>query len=237
MSRQDSAYLRICSEIEDDIRAGKLAKGHRLPGEHGLAERFGVSRTTVRQALAELARRRLITTRAGSGSYISFDDQQLDWRQSWSQALTRQGVRVESRVLRFGPIEDPELAAKLDCGPRFIALDRVRLLDGRQPISLERSRIPLDARTEPLLDIDFARESLIEAMVHRAGLTLGAGEGWIEVARLTTEEAALLNRAIGESFLLSRNITRDADGAVVEHVTSLLDPTHFRLHIKFDLDH
>jgi hypothetical protein len=37
-------------------------------------------------------------------------------------------------------------------------------------------------------------------------------------------------------FLLSRNITRDAEGAVVEHVTSLLDPTHFRLHIKFDLD-
>ncbi|HEV8190546.1 MAG TPA: GntR family transcriptional regulator [Ktedonobacterales bacterium] len=68
MSRQDSAYLRICTAIEDDIRAGKLAKGHRLPGEHGLAQRFGVSRTTVRQALAELARRWMITTRAGSGS-------------------------------------------------------------------------------------------------------------------------------------------------------------------------
>ncbi|HEV8190545.1 MAG TPA: hypothetical protein VGP82_03540 [Ktedonobacterales bacterium] len=68
-------------------------------------------------------------------------------------------------------------------------LDRVRPLDGCQPISLERSRIPLDARTEPLLDIDFARESLIEAMVHRAGLVLGSGEGWVEVARCFSSAA------------------------------------------------
>lgn len=235
MSRQGYAYLRICSAIEDDIRAGRLRNGHRLPSEHWLAEHFGVSRMTVRQALSELAHKQLITTRAGSGSYITFDDQPLEWMQGWSRAMMLHGARVESRVLHFGPVEERELAEQFQAGTRFIALDRLRLLDGTRPISLERSRIPLDARTEMLLDIDFARESLMDALVRRTGLVPGSSEEWIEVARLRTEEARCLDRSIGEAFLLSRRVTRDAGGALIEHVTSLLDPSHFRLHINFDL--
>src|SRR5215471_10037215 len=43
------------------IVTGALAPGDRLPGEHELAEWFGVSRMTLRHALAELARRGLVT--------------------------------------------------------------------------------------------------------------------------------------------------------------------------------
>jgi GntR family transcriptional regulator len=235
MSRQDYAYLRISSTIEEDIRAGKFRHGHRLPSEHWLAAHFGVSRMTIRQALAELAHRQLITTRAGSGSYITFDDQPLEWTQGWSRAMMRHGARVESRVLHFGPLDDLDLAQRFQTGIHFIALDRVRLLDGTRPISLERSRIPLDARTERLLDIDFARESLMDALVHRVGLMPRNSEEWIEVARLQTEEARQLDRAIGEAFLLIRRATRDPDGNLIEHVSSLLDPMHFRLHHEFDL--
>lgn len=234
MSRQMAIYRRISEALEDEIRGGQLGVGDQLPAENDLARRFGVSRMTVRQALAELARKRLITTRAGSGSYITFDDQQLDWRQGWSRALAIHGARIESRVLRFGPIEDAALAERFGTAAEFIALDRVRLLDGRQPISLERSRIPLVERTQSLLDVDFARESLMDAM-RRAGLVPASSEEWIEVAQLTTDEARALDRAIGEGFLLSRRVTRDAQGALIEHVTSLLDPAHFRLHITFDL--
>jgi GntR family transcriptional regulator len=235
MSRQDCAYLRICFAIEDDIRAGKLRPGHRLPGEHWLAQHFGVSRMTVRQALSELARKQLISTRAGSGSYITFDDQHLEWMQGWSRALMLHGAQVESRVLHFGPLDDPDLAARFHVNARFIALDRVRLLDGTRAISLERSRIPLDERTGMLLDIDFTRESLMDALVRRAGLVPDSSEEWVEVARLQAEEAHHLDRAIGEAFLLSRRITRDHSGGMIEHVTTLLDPSHFRLHINFDL--
>ena len=190
---------------------------------------------TVRQALSELAHKQLITTRAGSGSYITFDDQHLEWTQGWSRALMNRGARVESRVLHFGPLEDPNLAARYEVNSRFIALDRVRLLDGSRPISLERSRIPLDTQTEALLDIDFAHESLMDALVRRVGLVPGSSEEWVEVARLQTEEAHHLDRAIGEAFLLSRRVTRDRSGKLIEHVSSLLDPSHFRLHINFDL--
>jgi len=56
-------------QIEDwlagQIATGALAPGDRLPGEHDLAEWFGVSRMTLRHALAELARRGLVTKTVG----------------------------------------------------------------------------------------------------------------------------------------------------------------------------
>ena len=42
------------AELAEMIRSGTLADGDRLPGEHALAGAYGVSRNTVRQALAAL---------------------------------------------------------------------------------------------------------------------------------------------------------------------------------------
>ncbi len=234
MSRQDKAYIRISNVLEEEITSGKLKPGHRLPGEHELARRFGVSRTTVRQALAELARKQLITTRVGSGSYITFDNQPLDWSQGWSKALTSSGLTVESRIIYFGSVEDEELGRKLGVGPRFIALDRLRLVSGGEPISLERSRIPLSDSTAALLDVDFRQESLMDVLTLRLGMIPTSSEEWIELTRLREDEADLLRRAIGEPFLLSRRVLRDQHGSLMEYVASLLDPDHFRLHITFE---
>jgi GntR family transcriptional regulator len=229
-------YQRISSELEQEIRAGVVGHGQRLPGEHELAQRFGVSRMTVRHALAELVEKRLVSTRPGAGSFITFDDRQLDWEQGgMSRALAPGGARLESRVLRFGPCEDETLARRFEAGAHFIVLDRLRVPERDRPVSLERSRVPLDERTSALLDIDFAHESLMDALRRRAGRLPASAEETIEVARLTTEEAHALERAIGTAFLLVRRVSRDAEGYLVEHVTTLLDPAHFRLHIEFDL--
>jgi len=234
MSRQESAYKRISALLEEEITSGKLKPGHRLPGEHELARRFGVSRTTIRQALADLARKQLITTRVGSGSYITFDNQPLEWSAGWSRALTSSGVAVESRIVHFGPVEDRQLGAKLGTGPHFIALDRLRIVSGGEPISLERSRVPLTDSTAALLDVDFRQESLMDVLTLRLGMIPTSSEEWIEVARLREDEAELLRRAVGEPFLLSRRALRDQHGSLMEYVASLLDPGHFRLHITFE---
>lgn len=49
------------------------ADGSKLPGEYALRERFGVSRTVVRQALSALGEQGLIETHAGIGSIVTFD--------------------------------------------------------------------------------------------------------------------------------------------------------------------
>lgn len=80
LNKPDAVRERIVAEI----RSGELARGERLPGEHALASRFRVSRSTVRQALAELQRGGYISTQAGSGSFVTYDGRDIAPTQSWS---------------------------------------------------------------------------------------------------------------------------------------------------------
>jgi GntR family transcriptional regulator len=225
-------HQRIVTELASDIRVGRLRRGARLPGEHALATRFDVSRNTVRQALAALASDGLIATHSGKGSFVTFDDRTIDDRLGWTMALAQRGVPTVTTVVRLELVCDPELAEQ--CATRsaeFVAVDRVRsIVDGR-PVSFERSRVPAvgSLRTLPQRGLT---ESLYDAL-HDEGLVPARGEEWVDLGRLTEDEAALLDRAPGERFLRARRLSRDARGHFVEHVRSLLDPDRFRLHLRF----
>ena len=235
MSEQTGPKYRvITAALEREIRSGRLSPHQRIPGEQELAERFHVSRGTVRQALGVLTRRRLIRTHAGSGSYVEFGGDRLEWNLGWSRALEKHGARVATRVIRLDTESLPELSARIGSqAARFVVLDRVRTLDADAPASLERSRIPLTKQTEPLLGGDFARQSLMTAL-RDCGFVPVSGEQWVHVRRLDADEAGLLERPAGEPFLLLRRLLRGAGGQPVEYVESLLDPERFDLHIEFD---
>jgi GntR family transcriptional repressor for pyruvate dehydrogenase complex len=68
----DNAYEQVAAMLIDQIVQGEHANGDRLPSETELANQFGVSRTTVREALRLLTARGLIRTAKGmrGGSYI-----------------------------------------------------------------------------------------------------------------------------------------------------------------------
>ncbi len=64
-------YMGIVSQIVEGIRSGAFAPGGSLPTERVLAERFGVSRTSVREALRVLEHAGIVDVRTGSGSYVT----------------------------------------------------------------------------------------------------------------------------------------------------------------------
>lgn len=64
---------RILKDIKDLIVQGALPKGAKLPTERDLAERYGVSGPTVREAIRGLSAIGLITVRHGSGAYVAAD--------------------------------------------------------------------------------------------------------------------------------------------------------------------
>lgn len=68
----------VADALRDAIATGRYVPGQRLPGEHDLAERFAVSRGTVRAALADLADEEYIAIRGGIGSVVTFDGAALD---------------------------------------------------------------------------------------------------------------------------------------------------------------
>lgn len=218
--------------LESEIRRGSVPRGRRLPGETALAERFSVSRNTVRAALVELGQAGLIATRSGKGSFVTYDGNALNVELGWARALQEQGVETRVEVLGIDETSDPELAASLgEPEDRFVLIDRLRTADG-VGISYERSRIPASPAIRAAVDAGGASGSLTE-LLRDAGLIAAQGEQWVEIRQLTAAEAAVLGRAAGDPFLWSRCVTRDLLGRLVENVESLLDPTHFSLHFQF----
>jgi len=63
-------YMKIVEQIRDLIKEGKLKLGDKLPPEQILAERFGTSRPSVREALSALEILGITESRGGKGNFI-----------------------------------------------------------------------------------------------------------------------------------------------------------------------
>lgn len=75
--RRAHVYQQIVRQIEEMILRRELAPGDRLPTERELAKSFGVSRTTLRQALAALQAKGLIESHIGSGTYARTESKEF----------------------------------------------------------------------------------------------------------------------------------------------------------------
>jgi GntR family transcriptional repressor for pyruvate dehydrogenase complex len=64
-------YRHILDSVSADISAGRLGLGQKLPSERELADKFQVSRPTVREAMLALEIRGLVEARHGSGVYVT----------------------------------------------------------------------------------------------------------------------------------------------------------------------
>lgn len=71
VNREKPLSYKVEKQIRDAIRQNIFIPGDKLPGEFELAEKFGVSRTAVREALRMLAGRGLVDIRRGSGVYVA----------------------------------------------------------------------------------------------------------------------------------------------------------------------
>jgi GntR family transcriptional regulator, hexuronate regulon transcriptional repressor len=85
-------YQRVANAIVAEIRSGKYPRGERLPPERELAEEFGVSRPTVREAMISLEIRGIVEARRGSGIYV----------------MEREPVEATEPELDIGPFEVTE---------------------------------------------------------------------------------------------------------------------------------
>jgi GntR family transcriptional regulator len=70
LQRQTAMYQQLADRLADDIANGEFAPGSKLPSETELIETYGVSRPTVRQAVAELRKMGLVVSEHGKGSFV-----------------------------------------------------------------------------------------------------------------------------------------------------------------------
>ena len=113
-------YLQVAHLIERRIREGALALGSLLPTENEIAAALGVSRQTVRAAIAHLRERGLLSARKGVGTRV--EAAARDWRRTYSVQSVADLVdlanETEMRVVRSADVEARgRLAGELGCRP------------------------------------------------------------------------------------------------------------------------
>lgn len=221
----------MIAELTEQIRSGRLARGEQLPGENQIAEKYQVSRGTVRSALSELQRQELIATRSGVGSFVAFDGVTLDQTVGWATALADSGFDVSTELLSIERTADAELTERFGLA-EFVAIRRLRRDRAVGPVSVETSLIPAFGELSELPERGLLDDS-ITATLLSVGLIAGAGDQRIGTHPLSAEMAALLERTEGELFLQAVRTSVSAEGELVEQVTSLLDPDRFQFHLTF----
>lgn len=91
--------------LADRIRDGEWALGAKLPGETTLAAQLGVGRTTVREAIRQLAGRGILTTRQGSGVFVTALEPHEDWtllvQRSDIIAVIEARIAIETEAARL----------------------------------------------------------------------------------------------------------------------------------------
>lgn len=134
ISRAKSLPETIAADIQQEITAGNLKPGDRLPTESELSETFGVSRTVVREAIAQLRHEGLVETRRGVGAFITeperrqflrIDGLSLDDPESFRSLFQLRNVlEVEAAGLAALLHTDAELAKIDDALNRMINADQ-----------------------------------------------------------------------------------------------------------------
>ncbi len=212
----DDVRRRLLERIE----SGALRGGERLGAERDLAVAFGVSRSTLRQALSALERAGFLrrVPGRGGGTFVTTTKISRDLsRIVGVPALLRdQGFLAGSRVLSAAVVAADDLTARaLGIEPGAFVHDvvRIRLADGA-PISLEHARFPA-GRFPDLLEQSLGG-SIYELLARRYGVDPAEAEERIEVIEASHDEAAVLGTATGSALLSITRTTRDDGGVPIE---------------------
>jgi GntR family transcriptional repressor for pyruvate dehydrogenase complex len=108
--RTSRLYEQIVQQIEESIVKGDLKAGDQLPAERELAQRFGVSRTAVREAVKALREKGLVEAYSGRGTFIT-DGTTQAVRQSLDLMVKIGQPEGSTHLAEVRAILEPEIAA------------------------------------------------------------------------------------------------------------------------------
>lgn len=190
-------YFQLMTMIKRQIDCGILKPGDMVPSESQLCSQYGVSRSTVRQALNQLAEKNLIIRRRGKGSFISNPKYQrsLNHLYSFTEDMLAMGFKPRSEILESSIINpSDDIVKQLELPnkeSKVFKMTRLRIAND-EALLIETSHIPLylcpDIDKE-----DFSNTSLYSVLQNKYSLNLHRAFETYESIKLNKESAALLN--------------------------------------------
>jgi GntR family transcriptional repressor for pyruvate dehydrogenase complex len=195
----------VIRQLEEALLDGRFPAHSRLPSERDLAQRYGVSRNTVREALQQLGARGLVACRPRSGVFVS-DRLRTGASSPWAQLIADSPARRED-ILEFRRVLEGATAW-------FAALRRtdddvVRIRDAMT--RLDRARREGDPSEESRLDVEL-HEAIARASGNIMFLHLHGSITKMLREHITRNADRLreLDRSISERLLVQHHAICDA---------------------------
>lgn len=234
-SGNEPKYIRLMQQLRQQIADMQSYGETCLPSERELCEQYGVSRVTVRRALAELEQAGSISRIHGKGAFISSGklEQPLLHLTSFTEDMRNRNLSSGSKILALETVSAlPEVAAKLRVqeGAPVLLLKRLRYA-GDTPIALETCY--LNYQFGAILKnhlVDNA--SLYELLRTKCGVELTTANQSIEVGMLQPWERALFKDGAPVYALYMTRQTFDTADQVVEYVESKYRGDIYSYHIR-----
>jgi len=182
------AFESTVEQLATAVRLGVFARGEQLPPERELAERLGVSRVTLREAIAALRDSGLVTTRRGrgGGSLVVYDGPQMASTRPVGSIVGRRGAALAD-ALDFRRVVEPGAAA----------------LAARRPLGADQRAWLRAALSETTVASEPTAHRLADSRLHLAVATLSGSPMLIEAV---TRAQAALHELLTAIPVLPRNI-------------------------------
>lgn len=230
------AHQRIERWILGSIERGELVAGDKLPAERDFAAAFGVSRMTLRQALAALEQRGVIERTPGrfGGAFVREPkvDVDLTGLLGFTAQMRRGGRQVTTRIVSTTRMASPRDVAEqleLEVGDAVIEVCRVRLV-GDNPLALERSYLP--ERLFPDLRQQDMSGSLYDLLRDAYDKEPTTAVEFLEPAIATPADAELLGVAAGTPLMLIERLARSLSGTPVDFARDLFRTDRLRIMVR-----
>ena len=215
-------YIQLQRQIEKAIADGKLPPGIPLPPEREIAKLTGLSRVTVRKAIAPLVKSGLVEQKQGSGSLIAEPvqrvEQSLSRLTSFTEDMQFRGIKTTSRWLNraiSAPSPEEIMNLAISTSETVSRIDRLRFANDI-PMAIERATLPNYILNDPLN----VENSLYETL-EKIGKKPVRAIQHLKATNIKKEDAILLKCDEGTACLNVTRLSFLGSGEVVEFTKSV----------------
>jgi GntR family transcriptional regulator len=226
-------YRQLAQILRTAITSRQLAIGQTLPTEKEMAERYAVSRITVRQALQEIEAEGLVRRNRPRGNVVLSQQPRLAnaWTLDSLQDIVAFAAHTKVRILSFAEQSAPELVSKIfgfNSSTELPCIHGLRLLKG-EPLSEFYFWLSPNVANQLTPD-DLVGPTLFSVIESRLGIRLIEADQTVWSERAGAKLAKLLNSRADDPVLAIRRIYRSEDGIPVEVAISRFHGSRYQLH-------
>lgn len=227
-TRGVALHRQVFLVLRDRIASGAYPAQAALPTEEALCEQFGVSRITVRRALADLTAQGFVERRQGVGSFVRTGAAAARERASleYLEGLRKSAADTQVSVLAIERAAPPHEVTAFLGTERAVHVRRLRSLDG-EPVMLTDAWVPRELG-HGITATALRRQPLYE-IVQAQGVALGRVVQEITAAAAGPEQAQHLRTEAGGPLLKLVRLMYGRDARPIEHLTVWLSPERSRI--------